>query len=720
MQYIFLKIVLSVVLVLSACSSSKWTENELDTKINDSVEANLERILSLTPVITPTPTIDIKEVLSKEIENQIQVLIDLNPTPTPLPTPTATPTPTVTPPPTPLPTPTATPTPLPTPDIDLLVAEKVDQAIKDILSDIKKIEQNPSQEIIKKSSDIVEINNESEEKNVNNNTQSITTILNKVQPSVVRVKGLRGEGSGVIIFNNNEKQDAMIVTNLHLVTDQDVIDIIVNDSEKYVGEILYLDSKRDLAFIKICCSENFKSIETDSISNLVVGSDVLAVGYALGYEGTPTVTRGIISAIRNDTQNDRILIQTDAPLNPGNSGGALVSEDGKLFGINTFGVRQTSSGIPVEGFGFAIAIDTVTTCCSEALVLYNEMKDQNSIDNTENISTTIEDSSSLKLKGTINHSPNDARIDTMQTNFLGDDVDVSIEFNNINVPEQSDWSYGFAFRNSQDNKFHAVVLTSWGYWYHYVRTSLNTSKQWKQRGKLSEGILDGKTNSIRLLATGTGAVLIVNGEMQGILDLSEIVEKGKIVVLTNYFQGQGTRNASTEFNLNVRKIKIQYEQELGSIKHESSASLDFLDVINHVDDFYMEVYVQNPPTFTVHGSSWGVLLSDKEQLYDALIVSTDSAFWHHYFRDQPKGNDNLQKQKFTKNLHRGPKDYNKFGLLVLDDIGFLFLNDNFEVKLSFSAKSGKQKVQLFANYFVNQGVNDTETNFNNYKIFSIG
>ena len=103
-----------------------------------------------------------------------------------------------------------------------------------------------------------------------------------------------------------------------------------------------------------------------------------------------------------------------------------------------------------------------------------------------------------------------------------------------------------------------------------------------------------------------------------------------------------------------------------------------------------------------------------------MIVSTDSAFWHHYFRDQPKGNDNLQKQKFTKNLHRGPKDYNKFGLLVLDDIGFLFLNDNFEVKLSFSAKSGKQKVQLFANYFVNQGVNDTETNFNNYKIFSIG
>ena len=80
----------------------------------------------------------------------------------------------------------------------------------------------------------------------------------------------------------------------------------------------------------------------------------------------------------------------------------------------------------------------------------------------------------------------------------------------------------------------------------------------------------------------------------------------------------------------------------------------------------------------------------------------------------------MQKQKFTKNLHRGPKDYNKFGLLVLDDIGFLFLNDNFEVKLSFSAKSGKQKVQLFANYFVNQGVNDTETNFNNYKIFSIG
>ena len=62
------------------------------------------------------------------------------------------------------------------------------------------------------------------------------------------------------------------------------------------------------------------------------------------------------------------------------------------------------------------------------------MKDEDSIDNTENISTTIEDSSSLKLTLTINHSPNDARNDTMQTNFLGDDVDVFIEFNNINVP----------------------------------------------------------------------------------------------------------------------------------------------------------------------------------------------------------------------------------------------------------------------------------------------
>ena len=96
-------------------------------------------------------------------------------------------------------------------------------------------------------------------------------------------------------------------------------------------------------------------------SMVAVGSDVIAIGYALGIEGPATVTRGIVSAIRYQSEFDRWVIQSDAPINPGNSGGPLLSLSGEILGINTFGIRQTSSGVPVEGFGFAVSETTVAT-----------------------------------------------------------------------------------------------------------------------------------------------------------------------------------------------------------------------------------------------------------------------------------------------------------------------------------------------------------------------
>ena len=82
------------------------------------------------------------------------------------------------------------------------------------------------------------------------------------------------------------------------------------------------------------------------------------MGYPLGLDRA-TVTRGIVSAVWLDNAMERWLVQTDAPINPGNSGGPLFTMDGKVVGINTFIIRESSSGISVEGFGFAVATRTV-------------------------------------------------------------------------------------------------------------------------------------------------------------------------------------------------------------------------------------------------------------------------------------------------------------------------------------------------------------------------
>ena len=90
-------------------------------------------------------------------------------------------------------------------------------------------------------------------------------------------------------------------------------------------------------FIEICCND-FKTLEFGDVSDLQSGSQVIAIGYPLDLPGEASVTRGIVSAIRSNREFE--TIQIDAPINPGNSGGPLVSERGKVLGINTFGIRS--------------------------------------------------------------------------------------------------------------------------------------------------------------------------------------------------------------------------------------------------------------------------------------------------------------------------------------------------------------------------------------------
>jgi S1-C subfamily serine protease len=168
-----------------------------------------------------------------------------------------------------------------------------------------------------------------------------------------------GVGSGVIFETNAPARSAFILTNYHVIEGASSIKVVVNDSATYTGSILGMDLQRDLAVLQICCSKSFQSLPFGDASQVQVGNTVIAFGYPLDIEGPATVTRGIVSAVRHDDETDRWVIQTDAPINPGNSGGPLLSLSGEILGINTFGIRQTASGAPVEGVGFAVSEVTV-------------------------------------------------------------------------------------------------------------------------------------------------------------------------------------------------------------------------------------------------------------------------------------------------------------------------------------------------------------------------
>ena len=155
-----------------------------------------------------------------------------------------------------------------------------------------------------------------------------------------------GTGSGVII-----SPDGMIITNNHVIKGAQEISITLNNNKTYEAELLGTDPKTDIALLKIEAEEDLPHITFADSNNAKVGEWVLAIGNPFNL--TSTVTAGIISAKSRDLGGGEIqsFIQTDAAVNPGNSGGALINTHGELIGINTAITSQTGSYV---GYSFAV------------------------------------------------------------------------------------------------------------------------------------------------------------------------------------------------------------------------------------------------------------------------------------------------------------------------------------------------------------------------------
>lgn len=155
-----------------------------------------------------------------------------------------------------------------------------------------------------------------------------------------------GTGSGVII-----SEDGYVVTNNHVIRGASEIDITLNDNRTFPAKLIGTDSKMDIALLKIDADEKFPYAVFADSDNIKVGEWVLAIGNP--YNLNSTVTAGIVSAKARNlaTSGIQSFIQTDAAVNPGNSGGALVNTNGELIGINTMISSNTGSYV---GYSFAV------------------------------------------------------------------------------------------------------------------------------------------------------------------------------------------------------------------------------------------------------------------------------------------------------------------------------------------------------------------------------
>lgn len=181
-----------------------------------------------------------------------------------------------------------------------------------------------------------------------------------------RPREFRREGLGSGVMFRQDDDTVYVVTNYHVVGDADEIRVALDDGRDYPATLLGSDERRDIAVLSFTTDEELPMAEFGDSDALLAGDWVVAIGNPLGFQST--ITAGIVSAVGR-TGNGTIspftdYIQTDAAINRGNSGGALVNLDGRVVGINTWIASPSGGNI---GIGFAIPINVVENVIDQIL-----------------------------------------------------------------------------------------------------------------------------------------------------------------------------------------------------------------------------------------------------------------------------------------------------------------------------------------------------------------
>ena len=370
-------------------------------------------------------------------------------------------------------------------------------------------------------------------------TTQLSAIIERVRPSVVMVVALShlgiANGSGLIFSVSG--QTAYVLTNQHVVGWSRIVQVVVNDEDTYEATVLGRDAARDLAVVKICCGD-FTAAEFGDADSLKVGDDVFAVGYpldsAMPRNATPwypheyieaSITKGIVSAFRYETSSDTRLIQTDTPINFGNSGGPVFSMDGKVVGV------AKSTFIYLDGLGFAISVTTIR----------------------EQLSRLLEEPDNYTfgpIAGMMEHDK-DGKIKFEHAGgFWARDVDMQATFANPFSTDRSDWSYGFMLRKRYEHPYlFFIAYTDSGlpFWRIFKRDAATLDELALGRlPALRTGEED--DNLLRVVVEGDSGRFYVNGALIWQGGLGGATHAGYLAIGTGFHHNNLVDGYYTEFS----------------------------------------------------------------------------------------------------------------------------------------------------------------------------
>ena len=503
---------------------------------------------------------------------------------------------------------------------------------------------------------------------------------------MVRIESQAGGGSGAIFETNN--QTALIITNHHVVEGVSEVNVTVNDSTAYRGTVMGTDAVRDLAVVKICCG-SFRKLLFGDASRLEPGDEVIAIGYALGLLGEATITRGIVSAVRYNASHQSDVIQTDAALNPGNSGGPLLSMSGKIMGINTFGY----AGPDVQSLGFAISVKTV----QQEIPTLRTGRPAASPTPTPGVPPPTLPSfggySFGPISGELRHDPSDRNIETEFAKVTMSDFIVSATFSNPYSAASNPWDYGFVIRNTGTGssvRGILVAVTSSGRW-HVVRGQVRGSDiQTVAEGRLGRFHTGaGESNRLWLALFGKRGLLFVNDEFITELDLSNATGPGDVAVFTGAFKGAEVSGAVTRFeDFSGWQFQREYGPASGTLEYGGNIVSKQPSGVG-TSDLAVETTFISPP-----GMDWtyGFDIRESESGRSEFIEVYGHNQWQHStWRMGNNRSNRVAGGRLISDLH----SENHLLLFAIEDWGMFFVNGELVSRLDLSHNLDDGNVSVF-------------------------
>ncbi len=483
---------------------------------------------------------------------------------------------------------------------------------------------------------------------------------------MVRIESRAGGGSGAIFEVSD--QTALIITNYHVVEGVEEVTVTVNDSNTYRGVVKGTDAVRDLAVVRICCG-SFRTLTFGDAASLEPGDEVVAIGYALGLSGQATITRGIVSAVRYNDRHQSDVIQTDAALNPGNSGGPLLSMSGRIMGINTFGY----AGPSVESLGFAISVKTVK---QEIPSLRTGRPSAAPTPTPSGPPPALPDSGEFSfgpMSGELRHNPSDGSIEDKYAGVSFEDMIVTATFENPSSAAKGSWNYGFLVRKRDTGSSARgilVAVTSNGRWYTALRQGRSSETQSIAEGRLgSFNTGDGESNSLWLAAFEERGLLFVNDEFVSELDLSSFTGPGDVAVVTGAFTDAEIAGAVTRFeDFTGRQFQKEYGPTSGTLEYAEGFIISGHNSRVRTSDLVAEATFRSPP-----GSDWvyGFSIRKSESGQEEWINVHGNNQWQHDTWGAGSGRSTNVTGGHLSSVLRSE---NHLLLLAMGDRGMFFVN----------------------------------------------